>query len=556
VARRGRLGAFGALAGNRALRRVVGAYALFTVTEYSVWIAMLVYAYSRGGATIAGLVALAQLVPAALLAPIFAALADRRSPVVLLAGGYLVQAAGMGATAAAIAGGVPLAAYAAAVVASTAVTATRPAQSTLMPSLAVTPDQLTAANVVVSWVEAAGIAVAGSLTGVLIWLTGVGGVFAVCAVLGGVAALLVVRLHVPALSAPEEQATPVAAGLTASVRLAVRQPRLRLMLALLTAEATVVGGLDLLFVILAVTVLGRSQAWAGYLNSVYGAGAILAAAVSVLLVGRRLGLPILGAALLLSGALAALAAGLGLGGTVALLTVVGASRALLDVASRSLLQRSVPAQSLGQVFGLLEGLTMAGLAIGAVLVPVLVHLGGSRLALLGVAAVLPLAATAGGRALFSLDAEAPVPVVQIALLRSIPLFAELPGPALEGLAAALTPAEAPAGTVLIRQGEEGDAYYAIAAGQLDVSQDGRFVRRCGRGEGVGEIALLQAVPRTATVTAHTEATVYQLAREPFLTAVLGHAATQRQARDVAEARLAADAARSGDSSAADPVGPG
>jgi len=551
-----RLGVFRSLAGNGPLRRVVGGYALFTLTQYSVWIAMLVYAYGRGGATIAGLVALAQLVPAALLAPVFAALADRRSPVVLLAGGYLVQAAGMGATAAAIAGGVPLAAYAAAVVASTAVATTRPAQSTLIPSLAVTTDQLTAANVVISWVEAAGIAIAGSMTGVLIWAGGVAGVFAVCAALGAVAVLLVVRLRVPALSAPPEQAPPLTAGLRASMRLAVRQPRLRLMLALLTAEAAVVGALDLLFVILAVTVLGRSQAWAGYLNSVYGVGAILAAGVSMLLVGRRLGAPILGAALLLSGALAALASGLGLAGTVALLTVVGASRAVLDVATRSLLQRSVPAQSLGQVFGLLEGLTMAGLAIGALLVPALVHLGGSWLALLGVAAVLPLAATAGGRALFGLDANAPVPVVQIALLRSISLFAELPAPALEGLAAALTPAEVPAGTILIRQGDEGDAYYAIAAGQLDVSQDGRFLGRCGRGEGVGEIALLRAVPRTATVTAHTDATVYKLAKEPFLTAVLGHAATQRQADGMAEAMLAANAALGGDSPAADTVGPG
>jgi MFS family permease len=556
VASRRGLGAFRALAGNRALRQVVGGYALFILTEYSVWIAMLVYAYSRGGALIAGVVALAQLVPAALLAPVFAALADRRSPVVLLAGGYLVQAAGMGATAAAIAGGVPLAAYAAAVVASTAVTATRPAQSTLIPSLAVTPDQLTAANVVVSWVEAAGIAIAGSLTGVLIWTGGVAGVFAVCAAFGAVAALLVVRLRVPALAAPLEHAIPVAAGLSASMRLAAGQPRLRLMLALLTAEAAVVGALDLLFVILAVTVLGRSEAWAGYLNSVYGVGAVLAAAVGVLLVGRRLGAPILGAALLLSGVLAALAAALGLAGTVALLTVAGASRALLDVASRSLLQRSVPAQSLGQVFGLLEGLTMAGLAIGSVLVPALVHLGGSRLALLGVAAVLPLAATVGGRALFSLDAHAPVPVVQIALLRSIPLFAELPAPAIEGLAAALTLAEVSAGAILIRQGEEGDAYYAVATGQLDVFQDGRFVRRCGRGEGVGEIALLRAIPRTATVTAHTDATVYKLAREPFQTAVLGHAATQRQAHSIAETRLAADAARGGDSPAAGTVGPG
>jgi len=179
--------------------------------------------------------------------------------------------------------------------------------------------------------------------------------------------------------------------------------------------------------------------------------------------------------------------------------------------------------------------------VGALLVPLLVYLGGGRLALLGVAAVLPLAAVAGGRGLVTLDAEAPVPVVEIALLRSLPLFAELPAPAIEGLAAALTPVEVPAGTVLIRQGDPGDDYYAIAAGELDVEQDGRFLRRCGRGDGVGEIALLREVPRTATVTAHTAATVYRLNREPFLTAVLGHAATHQQAGRIADARLATDA---------------
>jgi hypothetical protein len=224
---------------------------------------------------------------------------------------------------------------------------------------------------------------------------------------------------------------------------------------------------------------------------------------------------------------------------VAVLAVVGASRALLDVASRTLLQRSVPARLVGRVFGVLEGLTMAGLALGALLVPALVFLGGSRLALLGAAAVLPLAAVAGGRGLFGLDAEALVPVVEIALLRSLPLFAELPAPALEGLAAALTPVTVPAGAVLIRQGGPGDAYYAIAAGELEAWQDGRLLRRCGRGEGVGEIALLHAIPRTATVTARTAATVYRLDRELFLTAVLGHAATRRHAGRIAESRLSA-----------------
>ena len=156
--------------------------------------------------------------------------------------------------------------------------------------------------------------------------------------------------------------------------------------------------------------------------------------------------------------------------------------------------------------------------------------------------MLPVAAAAGGRALFSLDAETPVPVVEIALLRSLPLFAELPAPAIEGLAAALTPVHLAAGTVLIRQGDLGDAYYTIAAGELDARQDGQFLRRCGRGEGVGEIALLRDIPRTATVTAVGAATVYELNREPFLTAILGHSPTQRQADRIVAARLATGAA--------------
>jgi MFS family permease len=552
--RRGRgprrwLSAFRPLAGNRALLRVVAAYALFIITEYSVWVAMLVFAYHRGGATAAGLIAVAQLVPAAVLAPVVAALADRRSPVVLLAGGYLVQAAAMAATAAGVASGQPAAAYVAAVIASTAVTTTRPAQSTLIPSVSVTPDQLTAANVVVGWMEAAGTALAGLLVGGMIAVAGVASVFAVCAGLGLVAVALVARLRVAApgeerardqeRSPAQEPGPGVLGGLGEGLRLAAGQPRLRLMLALLTAEAVVVGAFDLLFVILAVGVLSRPQAWAGYLNSVYGVGAVVAATMSAVLVGRRLGLPILVAGLLTSGALAAMAFGPGLGGTVALLVLAGASHAVMDVASRTLLQRSVPAQLTGRIFGVLEGLTMAGLAVGSLLVPVLVYLGGSTLALAGVAAVLPLAAVAGGRALFRLDTGATVPVVEIALLRSLPLFAELPAPAIEGLAAALVQVDVRPGDVLIRQGEPGETYYAIASGEVEATADGHFLRHCGRGEGVGEIALLHNVPRTATVTALTGGTVFELRREPFLIAVLGHAATQQAAGRITGARLAA-----------------
>jgi len=547
-----RMRAFGSLTGNKVLLRVLAAYLLFILTEYAVWIAMLVFAYRRGGTAVAGFVAVAQLVPAAIVAPLVAAAADRRSPAVLLAGGYLAQTAGMAGTAAAIAAGAPLAAYAAAIFASTAVTVTRPAQSALIPSVAATPDQLTAANVVAGWLEAAAVAGAGLLAGVLISLAGVASVFAVCAGLGLVAVLLVTRLRAAGLAGAgaavasgagraddAEPAGETAMGIGTGLRLAARQPRVRLMLALLTADSVVVGALDLLVVILAIDVLGRSSGWVGYLQFAFGMGALLAATVSVILVGRRLGGPILIAALAFSGALAAVASGLGLGGTMALLVVAGAGRCLIEVATRTLLQRSVPPELIGRIFGVLEGLMMAGLAVGALLVPALAHLGGSRLAVLGVAAVLPLALVAGGRAVFRLDAGTAVPVVEISLLRSLPLFAELPAPAIEGLAAALRPVELSAGDTLIRQGDPGDAYFAIAAGELDAVQDGQWLGRYGRGEGVGEIALLRAVPRTATVVAHTAATVYQLDRDLFLTAVLGHAPTQRHADQIAATRLAA-----------------
>jgi MFS family permease len=561
-----RLRALASLAGNRALLRVLAACLAFTLAENAVWIAMLVYAYGRGGATTAGLIAVAQLVPAAVAAPVMASAADRRSPVILLAGGYLAQAAAMAGTAAAIGAGAPLAAYTAAVVAATAVTATRPAQSALIPSVSATPDQLTAANVVAGWLDAAGVALAGLVAGVLISLAGAGSVFAVCAGLGLLAALLVAGLRAAPLgAAPPEPALPqpappeaapaglqahtqpqeqpqedetAIAGIGAGLRLAASEPRLRLMLTLLTADSVVVGALDLLAVVLAVAVLRRPAGWAGYLEFAFGLGAVLAATGSAALIGRRLGGPLMAAALVFSAALAAVATGPGVTGTVMLLIVAGASHCVLDIAARTLLQRSVPPRLLGRIFGVLEGAVMAGLAVGALLVSALDHIGGSRLAVLGVAAVLPLAAVAGGRAVFRLDAGATVPVVQIALLRSLPLFAGLPAPALAGLAAGLEPVLLNPGDILIRQGDPGDAYYAIAAGELGASQDGQCLGRFGRGEGVGEIALLRDIPRTATVTARTAATVYRLDREPFLTAVLGHAPTQRRAAQIAATRLA------------------
>ena len=78
------------------------------------------------------------------------------------------------------------------------------------------------------------------------------------------------------------------------------------------------------------------------------------------------------------------------------------------------------------------------------------------MALIGIGAILPLVFAVSGRGVLAIDRAAHVPVVEIALLRSLGAFAALPAPALEGLAAALSPLAVQSGQTLIRQGDEGD----------------------------------------------------------------------------------------------------
>jgi hypothetical protein len=532
----------GAVARNRELARVMLAYAVFTATQYSVWIAMLVYSYERGGAGTAGAVAVAQLVPAALLAPVAATVADRSSPGGVLTGGYLVQVAGMLTTATAIALGAPLAAYVGAVVASAAVATTRPAQTPLVPALVRNAEELTAANALSGWIESAGVVASSAATGVLLAVAGPGWVFAVAGVAGLVSVGLAATVRAVRPLAVEDAAGGLAEPL-AGFRVLARRSAPRLLVALLGAQWIVIGALDILFVILAVDVLHRGQGWVGYLNMAYGVGGVLAGLAGMALVGRRLLPPILGGVVVISAALALSALSIGVAATVVLLAIVGGGRAVFNLAIRTLLQRAVPAEVVGRVFGVAEGLAMAGLAVGSALVPVLVAVGGTTAAVLGTAAILPLVALVGGRALSALDAAAHVPIVEIALLRSLRMFNALPAPALEGLARSVEPVGLAAGEVLIRQGEHGDHFYAIADGQLEVTIDGTLVATKVRGDGVGEIGLLYEVPRTATVTAAYPATVFALGREAFLAAVAGHAPTARAAAAVADERLDQDRRR-------------
>jgi len=81
-------------------------------------------------------------------------------------------------------------------------------------------------------------------------------------------------------------------------------------------------------------------------------------------------------------------------------------------------------------------------------------------------------------------------------------------------------------------------FHPAADGEVAVTTAAGFTTTLRRGEGFGEIALLNDTPRTATVTASSDASLYTLGREQFLTAITGMADVHGAARTMASERLA------------------
>ena len=101
------------------------------------------------------------------------------------------------------------------------------------------------------------------------------------------------------------------------------------------------------------------------------------------------------------------------------------------------------------------------------------------------------------------------------LLAALPLFSALDARSLEAVAVLAREVSAPAGTVLMREGERAELFFAIVSGTVHVERAGGLARSMTSGGFLGEIALLEEGSRTATATCATDCELIELGGHEF-----------------------------------------
>lgn len=526
-----------AVARNPDIRNLELAWSVGIGVDWALLVVALLVAYEAGGPALVGLVALIRMGPAVAVNLAFDTGRLAR-PERALVGVSLVRGAAAVGMVAAILADVPLAVLAALAVSSAAGALVRPTLMALLPAVATTPDELVAANVVTALGEGLGTFAGPLVAGIAVARSGPGSVAGLAAAACVVVAVAVLRVHVTDAARPPRAERPTGPAVVAGARELRRRPAVAVVMGSFFAQVAVRGALTTFLTVLAIDALGMGEAGVGLLGAAMGVGGLLGAGLALALGARRgfagvhvLALVLWGVPLAVIGLVPVPAVAL------VALAVTGVGNALLDVAGFTLLQRGIPNASRSVVFSFFEVGLGVFVSLGGVLGAVLLARLGIGAALVATGLVLPLAALAAWPFGRRLDADARVTEDRAALLRSIPLFRPLPIAALERLAGGMRRASYPAGATVMTEGEPGDVYAVIDQGRVEVSAAGRMLRIEGPGEGFGEIALLRASPRTATVTALVPVDAWLIDCSTFLEAVTGHPASSVAASAVVSERL-------------------
>src|SRR5262245_40442355 len=390
--------AFGSSFRNPDLARAQVAFVAFSVTEWASYIALIVYAFGHGGTAAIGLVSLAILIPAAVIAPAGSVLGDRyrRERVYLFSEASMALFSALTA-AAMLLDAPPLLVYGPACVAVWVLSLVRPIHGSLLPWIARDPSELTTAYTATGLIESVCVLLGPLLAAAMFaigqaWdVSGPGLVFGALAVLLGVAATMLAPIRTESAPDPGEVRPAIRGELAAGFRYVWADRRPRVIVTLLGMSSFIEGMLDTLIVVLAIELLGMGQSGVGLLNAALGVGGIVGAATAVvagtrerLLPAFRMGVFVYGAPLAALGAIPALGP--------LMRRVAGIGGAHLDVTGRTMLQRVIPDEKLTRSFGVLESAYMGAEGVGAAAAAVLIAWVGTEWTFVICGAVLPLAA--------------------------------------------------------------------------------------------------------------------------------------------------------------------
>jgi MFS family permease len=530
-----------------AIRRLIVAWAASNAGQYAVLVINLVIAYDLGGAVGLGVFGVARYLAPTILAP-FVGLPAARWPTeaVLRATNTLRMLAVVGLIAVVLSDAPLWLMMLLVAVEASAGAFPRPLHMALLPAVAQTPAQLIGANVTSGAAEGFGTFIGPALAGILLVTSGPAGALAAVVVIDALSIATLIRLHVPTVGRRDRpgDASQALAELSAGARAVATMPGVRLVIASLGLQTFVRGLLTVLIVVAAIELLGLGDAGVGTLNAMMGLGGLVGSLAAITLAGReRLGPPF---AVALAGWGAPIAViGLVVDPVVAFaaMAAVGLSNAVLDVAGFTLVQRMTPNAARVAVLGLIDSAANGGPALGGLLAPALIAGIGVQGALMVSGAILPVAAALAWTRLRRLDEGGPAAARRVELLRGQALFAPLSLATIEHLAGSLEPVTFEAGAWLMREGEPGDRYVLIDSGEAEVSRFGETIDQLGPGDGAGEIALINDIPRTASVRAVTSVEAFALGHDDFVEAVSGHAVSRATARDLVDEHLTADQAR-------------
>jgi len=511
---------------QRDLRLLLAVFLIDQVGSWSYIVVISVYLFERTHSTQwLALLGVCRWGPSLLLASYGGVLADRYPRVAVMTASALASGVLMAGMAVAVGTRAP-AGFVLALCALSSVAGTpyQPAANALKPDLVGEKD-LAAANSLFSALENL-VVVAGPAIGGVLLLTGRPVIaVAINAASFLLAAAMLTRLRVRSRGSGEDEGSTLR-ELTAGFRALGAQPVALAVILFCALDSAVYGASTVLYVPMSVQ-LGTGTSGYSYLLAASALGGLLGAGLANRLSGASRLAPVIMGSICVQALPFAATIPLHTPWLAAVLQVIsGAGMIVVDVLALTTLQRDLAGHLLGRVMGAFETVILSGILLASLVAGVLLAHARLDLVLILVGAGIPVIALTGLPALLRADrisaatAERLRPLVD--LLSRLDLLAGSDRGTLERLAAAAAQVRLAAGSTVIRQGDEADALWVLASGELAVSVAGpppRALAPVTAPGYVGELGLLHGIARTATVLASQDSILLRISGADFLAAL-------------------------------------